>query len=61
VIRAELYPLYGGYWGYLQAPYRDVLEQTLVLLARKKVEAKQGEDSIAEIEDIKEDMQRNRR
>lgn len=39
MIRAELYPLYGGYWGYRAAPWRDVQEQTLVLKARKKAEA----------------------
>ena len=45
-----MYPLFGGYYGYMDAPLKEVQEQTLVLIARKNVEARQNAEERAEID-----------
>jgi len=49
-VRADLYPLFGGYWGYQAAPLREVLIQRAVWAARHSAEAQINAEQQAEIE-----------
>jgi len=60
-LRADLYPLFGGYWGYMAAPVQEIRMQTLVLVARKAVEARQNAEAEAEMQASKREAERMRR
>jgi len=54
-----LYPIFGGYWGYLAAPLWKVQEHRLRLIATKEDEAKQNAEVEAEIAESKRAAERN--
>lgn len=58
ILEAELYPLYGGYWGYMRAPLDDILRKKLVLIGRKMVERQQHEEMEERMEEQRRDMER---
>jgi len=60
ILEAELYPLFGGYWGYQAAPLQVTLEQRLVFIARKDIEAQQHAKQQAEIEEQRREIERRR-
>lgn len=49
ILKAELYPIFGGYWGYQEAPVEEIVRQRLVLIARHTVEARQNAEVEAKL------------
>ncbi len=42
LLEEDLYPLFGGYWGYRAAPLGKVIRHRVRIMAKKTVEARQN-------------------
>ncbi len=49
-MKADLYPIFGGYQGYMEAPWDEVQRQQLVWIGRKNIEAQQNADFEAKMD-----------
>lgn len=57
-MKADLYVIFGGYAGYMDAPLEEVVKQQLVWIARHKVEAEQYAKQEAKMAEMEREAQR---
>lgn len=53
ILKRELYPLFGGYWGYRAAPLDEVIRQRCVLTALNKVKKRKYDEIEAQQEALR--------